>query len=85
MRKLLLPHSEVLRKLKTLAKCRTRKQLDALNVDRAQLRALLDGLTQIDRHGHEVLMRVRDADFAVMFGISRQRWSYVKACLLNAR
>ena len=46
---LLKPHKKVLEKLLKLRKCKSRKEIDALEIERDQLQALLDGSTYLDR------------------------------------
>ena len=48
---LLKPHKKVLEKLLKLRKCKSRKEIDALEIERDQLQALLDGSTYLDRKG----------------------------------
>ena len=66
LQRLIGPHEETLRKLMGLAKCKTRKQLRALAVDRQGLERLLSGE---DERGN-VVWRLKDADLASTFGVS---------------
>ena len=69
--RLLQPHAGLLAKLRKLSKCRTRKQVDALQVDRAQLQALLAGVAHRDRRGQQVVCRIRDCDLAKLLGLTQ--------------
>ena len=51
----------------------------SLGVGREELRALLEG--RDDKAG--VSWRLKDTDLAATFGISPQRWGYVKKLLLE--
>mgnify|MGYP004356266655 CR=1 FL=1 len=80
---LLGPHRDTLRKLMHVRKCRTRKELLALNVDPAELLDFLDPpVPTQDLADARMRFTLRDVDVARTLGVTQRRWNYVKYLLL---
>ena len=82
---LLKPHAAVLKKLMKLRKCRTRKDVDALEVDQKQLKSLIEGISYQDPSGSQQLLRITDISLANLLQLTANRWHYLKRVLLRDR
>ena len=79
----LKPHKAVLVKLLKLRKCKSRKEIDGLEVDREQLKSLLEGKQYQDRSGQQQLLRICDSSLSDFLGLTAKRWNYLKGVLLR--
>jgi len=61
-----------------LSRCRTVKQVDALEIDIPALKKLLDG-SQVKMHdGSTAIVRVRDCDWAKTLRLTQAKWARLK-------